>query len=157
MTTVWRVGQWTLRASGVVVAVGLIAIAGLLVPSQPLVSAGIALGALALGLTLLDPIALPTLAIPALLVVSRVGAGGTNLAMSDFVLAAAFIPAVLLCQRPVSREFASVIGLNAVYQFATLLTVVANPYLANVVEWFHAWMLVSGALFVGWAIGRGGR
>jgi len=44
-----------------------------------------------------------------------------------------------------------------VYQFATLFTVIANPYTANVVEWVHAWMLVSGALVVGWTIGRAGH
>ncbi len=39
---------------------------------------------------------------------------------------------------------------------ATLFTVVANPYLLNAVEWFHAWLLVAGALVVGWAVGRAG-
>ena len=33
---------------------------------------------------------------------------------------------------------------------------VAHPHAANTVEWFHAWMLVSGALLVGWTIGRSG-
>jgi hypothetical protein len=43
-----------------------------------------------------------------------------------------------------------------VYQFATLFTVVVNPYALNTIEWFHAWMLVSGALIVGWALGAAG-
>ncbi|MBK9697984.1 MAG: hypothetical protein IPO80_11590 [Propionibacteriaceae bacterium] len=33
----------------------------------------------------------------------------------------------------------------------------ANPFLANTVEWFHAWVSVSGALLVGWTIGRAGH
>lgn len=157
MTTVWRLGQWTIRATGVLVAIGLIVVAGVMVPRQPMVSVGIALGALALGLTLLDPVALPTLAVPAMAIVLRVGGSGTNLSLSDVALAAAFVPAVLLCHRPVSRDLATILGLNAAYQFATLLTVVANPYAANVIEWFHAYLLVSGSLVVGWAVGRGGR
>ena len=46
--------------------------------------------------------------------------------------------------------------LNLVYQFATLFTVIVNPYVLNTVEWFHAWLLVSGALIVGWALGAAG-
>ena len=42
------------------------------------------------------------------------------------------------------------------YQFATLFTVIVNPYVLNTVEWFHAWLLVSGALIVGWAVGAAG-
>jgi O-antigen ligase len=48
------------------------------------------------------------------------------------------------------------LGLNLVYQFATLLTVIVNPFAQNTVEWFHAWLLISGALLVGWALGRAG-
>ena len=43
------------------------------------------------------------------------------------------------------------------YQFATLMTVVNNPYAANAIEWAHAWLLVIGALFVGWAVGANGH
>ena len=45
---------------------------------------------------------------------------------------------------------------NLLYQFATLFTVIVNPHAANTIEWFHAWLLVSGALVVGWALGRAG-
>ena len=157
MTTAWQIREWAVRVVGVVTAVGVVVVAGLMVPRQPILAVAIASGALALGLTLLDPIAIPTLAVPALVVVNRFGAAGLNMSLSDVVLAAAFVPAVLLCHRPVSRELATIVGLNGVYQFTTLLTVIVNPYAANLIEWVHAWLLVSGALFVGWAVGRGGR
>ena len=157
MTTAWQIREWAVRVVGVVTAVGVAVVAGLMVPRQPILAVAIAGGALALGLTLLDPIAIPTLAVPALVVVNRFGAAGLNMSLSDVVLAAAFVPAVLLCHRPVSRELATIVGLNGVYQFTTLLTVIVNPYAANLIEWVHAWLLVSGALFVGWAVGRGGR
>jgi len=63
---------------------------------------------------------------------------------------------VLLGKRPYSAPLRKLLVLNLVYQFATLFTVVVNPYLLNTVEWFHAWMLVSGALIVGWAVGAAG-
>ena len=50
----------------------------------------------------------------------------------------------------------SLLWLSALYQVATVFTVVANPYLLNAIEWFHAWLLVGGALVVGWAVGRAG-
>jgi len=51
----------------------------------------------------------------------------------------------------------ALLWLTVVYQAATLFTVVANPYTANLIEWFHAWFLTGGALVVGWALGRAGR
>ena len=77
--------------------------------------------------------------------------------MSDVVLFLAFWPAVALGQRPYSAPLRSLLWLVALYQAATLFTVVNNPYTANVVEWFHAWFLTGGALVVGWALGRAGR
>jgi O-antigen ligase len=157
MTTAWQIREWAVHVVGVLAAVALMVVAGLMVPRQPIAAAALAAAALALGLTLLDPIAIPTLAVPAMVVIQRVGGSGINLSLSDVALAAAFVPAVLLCHRPLSHELGTILGLNALYQFATLLTVVVNPYAANIVEWFHAWLLVSGALIVGWAVGRGGR
>ncbi len=67
-----------------------------------------------------------------------------ELSVSDVVLAAAFGTAVLLGTRPYSRALRQLLWLNLVYQFTTLFTVIVNPYVANTVEWFHAWLLVSG-------------
>ena len=79
---------------------------------------------------------------------------GGGLSVSDVALAAAFGTAVLLGNRPYSAPLRALLWLNLVYQFATLFTVIVNPYVANTVEWFHAWLLISGALIVGWALGR---
>ncbi len=158
MTWLAQARDAALRVGFVAGTVVLLVIAGRAVArGEAVLAIGIAGAAIVLGLTMLDPVAVPTLAVPALLVVVRVGGSGTNLSISDLALAMAFVPAVLLCHRPLSRPFATIVGLNAGYQFVTLLTLVANPYLANLVEWFHAWLLVSGALFVGWAIGAAGR
>ena len=130
---------------------------GRLVPSYPIIALGIAAAVLLLGLTLADPTVIPLLSIPLLLVVVRVGAGGVELSVSDVVLFVAFWPAVVLGQRPYSPPMRTLLWLTVAYQVATLFTVVANPYTANAVEWFHAWFLTGGALVVGWALGRAGR
>ena len=110
----------------------------------------------AASLTGSKPLAIALFAVPGLLISQRIGIGGGDLSVSDAALAAAFGSALLLGQRPYSRPLRNLLWLNLVYQFATLFTVMVNPYLANTSEWVHAWLLVSGALIVGWALGAAG-
>lgn len=145
---------WALLAPAVLA--GLVA-AGLAVPTQPLVVVAAALVVLGLGLSLVEPATLPVLAMPTLLAVVRVEAGGVDLSASDLFLAVALWPALLLAPRPYSPPMRTLLWLSAAYQTATLFTVLANPGVANTVEWFHAWLLVAGALVVGWSVGRHGH
>ncbi len=92
-----------------------------------------------------------------MMVAERVGAGGIDLSVSDVALAAAFGTALLLGHHPYSLALRRLLVLNLIYQFATLFTVIVNPNVQNTTEWFHAWLLVSGALIVGWALGRAGH
>jgi hypothetical protein len=130
---------------------------GILVPEYTSHSLAAAVAVLAIGLTAYEPVALPILAMPALVVVQRVAGGGIDLTVSDFVLFAAFWAALVFAPRPFSAPMRALLWLSAAYQAATLFTVVANPYVQNTVEWFHAWLSVAGALVVGWAVGRAGR
>jgi hypothetical protein len=147
----WR---WVLMALGVVGAVYILLDQGVQNPSMM----AFALAALIIGavLTGSQPLAIALMAMPGLLIVQRVGIGGGDLSVSDVALAAAFGSALLLGQRPYSAPLRQLLWLNLFYQFTTLFTVIVNPYLANTIEWFHAWLLVSGALIVGWALGRAG-
>jgi hypothetical protein len=122
------------------------------------VISAVIIGLLVIGAALMPrvPLAIALLATPGLIVVQRVGLGGTDLTVSDVALAAAFGSAVLFGTYPLSRPMKQLLGLNLVYQFATLLTVIINPFAQNTIEWFHAWLLISGALVVGWALGRAG-
>ncbi|HEY0188903.1 MAG TPA: O-antigen ligase family protein [Cellulomonas sp.] len=141
----------------VLLGVGLVALGvvlALLTSANPYLTLGLGGVLLVIGLTLRQPLALPILAMPALLLVNRVG--GT-LSVSDFVLFAGFWPALLFCRRPLSPPMRHVLWASAFYQATVLFTVIANPYTANLVEWFHSWLLVGGALLVGWAIGAAGQ
>lgn len=147
----WR---WVLMAAGAAIAVYVLLGQH---SQQGLVTAAALAGlVIAAALTPRIPLAIALMAMPALFVSSRAGMGGTDLSVSDVALAAAFGTAILLGQRPFSRPVRQILWLNLVYQFATLLTVIVNPYVANTVEWFHAWLLISGALIVGWSLGRAG-
>ena len=147
----WR---WVLMAAGAAVAVYLLLDRGI---SNGVVTAA-AIGMLVIGvvLTRSAPMAIPLLAMPALFVVERVSFGAGDLTASDVALAAAFGTALLLGKRPYNAPMRQLLWLNLLYQFTTLFTVIVNPQVANTVEWFHAWLLISGALVVGWAIGRAG-
>lgn len=156
-------GAWLarLRRPALVVltlaAVALALAVGYAVPHQPtLVVAGVAL--LLVGtVALTQPLLLPLLAMPLVVVVARAGGGGIDLTISDLVLGLAFWPAVIFAPRPFSEPLRQLLWLNVFYQAMTLFTVIANPFAANVVEWFHAWLIVSGALVVGWAVGATGH
>ena len=142
---------------GVAVAVGLLLGTGGMVEKRPFLSIVVALGILGLGLTMVEAATIPLLVIPALLVVERVALGGIDVSLSDFALFLAFWPAVFLGKRPYSRPMRNLLWLSLLYQAMTMFTLVANPYRANAIEWFHAWLLVAGALIVGWTIGRDGH
>lgn len=142
---------------GTVALAAVLAALGLLVPGYAVFAAAGAAAVLVLGLTAYEPVALPVLAMPAMVIVERVGGGGLDLSLSDFALFGAFWFALVLAPRPYSKAMRSMLWLSAFYQVMTLFTVVVNPYVANTVEWFHAWLSVGGALVVGWAVGRAGR
>lgn len=135
----------------------LVAAVGRLAVTLPEAAVIISAAVLAMGLTAVQPGLIPLAVLPLLLVVLRVGGGGVDLSLSDFALAAAALPALLLAKRPFSPGLRAVLWASAIYQFATLVTVVNNPYAANAVEWAHAWMMVSGSLVVGWAVGANGH
>lgn len=158
MRTAWqelleRVGVGVLVAGAIVLALA----TAYLVPTQPdlaLAMAGIVLVGV---LALVNPVTLPMLAMPLIVVGARVGGGGFDLTVSDAALGLAFWPAVLLSPRPISKPMRNLLWMNAIYQGLTLFTLVANPFRANAIEWVHAWMLVSGAVVVGWAVARAGH
>lgn len=152
-TRVGRLLQWL---AGATLLVSLALAIGRIVPTRPEVGIVAALLVLALGITAAEPAAIPLLSMPLLLVVRRVGGEGIDLSVSDAVLFVATLAALVFTIRPFSRPMRTILWLSALYQFTTLFTVVANPYTANVVEWVHAWMLISGALIMGWTIGRSG-
>ncbi len=130
---------------------------GWLAPQHPgvaLVAAGIIL---VLGVTALDAGLVPLLCLPLLYVVQRIGAGSVDLSVSDAALLVGTLPALLFGQRPYTPPVRALLWLTVVYQLSTLFTVIAHPYPAGVIEWFHEWFLIGGALLLGWAVGRGGH
>lgn len=130
---------------------------GALVPQAPWVALGVAGLVLLVGIMLTHAALLPLALLPLLYVVYRVGGGGVDLSVSDVALGVGTISAVIFASRAYSRPLRQLLWLTVIYQTCTLFTVIANPFLANAVEWVHAWFLVGGALIYGWAIGRSGH
>ncbi|GAA3621091.1 hypothetical protein GCM10022199_26940 [Marihabitans asiaticum] len=130
-------------------------IVGYVVPGQPLLAVAVSVGVLAMGLSAINRAFVPLLVLPVLFIVGRVSYSGVDVSISDVGLAVATLPAVAL-SRTLSPAMRSLMWLIALYLFSTLFTVAANPYLANVIEWVHSAVLLGGALFVGWSVGREG-
>lgn len=150
-SNVWR---WALMAAGTVLAAYFLLDRG--VYNGVLTAAAIGVLVIGVVVSFSKPMAIVLMAMPALFISERLGLGGGDLSVSDVALAAAFGTAVLLGQRPYSRPMRAMLVLNLVYQFTTLFTVIVNPFAANTIEWVHAWVLISGALVVGWSVGRAG-
>lgn len=151
--------DWYRTRTTTVVALAALALAALgYVASKSMLYGFVGAGmVLLLGLSAMNRTAVPVFALPVLIVVARLGGGDGGVSISDFVLFGAFFPALLMGPRPFSKPLATMLWLSATYQGATLFTVIFNPYRANLIEWFHAWLLISGALIVGWAVGRSGH
>ncbi|MGH3588131.1 MAG: O-antigen ligase family protein, partial [Pseudonocardia sp.] len=109
------------------------------------------------GVTFYDPSMVAVVAMPTFVVAERVGGDTLNMTLSDVTMFAVFWVALLFSTRPFTPALRSMLWLSAIYQFSTLFAVIATPFRQNTVEWFHAWLLVGGALVVGWAVGRAGR
>ncbi len=109
--------------------------AGYLAGALPAAALALGLGVLAVGVTAVQPSLIPLITLPTLVVVLRVGGGEINFAFSDLMLAVATIPAIVLARRPFSPHLRTMLWTAVVYQFVTLLTVINNPYAANIVEW----------------------
>lgn len=147
-------------ALGFLLVGGMIALAALVAGVEatrsPLIAVGLGAAVLLLGISAWQPALVPVAASPLFLVAYRVGGGSVDLSLSDAVLGVCTLLVVAFAPHPFRKELRTLLWLDALYQFATLFTVIANPHRAGTVEWFHAWMLVSGALLVGWTIGRAG-
>ena len=147
------VAAWCL---GIVTAILITLAVGAVIPSRPEIALLVSMAALALGVTAVQPAAIPLAAMGVLIVVQRVRYGDLDVSLSDAALFTAFWPALVFARRGYSREMRVLLWLVVVFQMTTAFTVIANPYAANLFDWFHTFFLVGGALVVGWAVGREG-
>ena len=130
---------------------------GYLLPSHPSYALAIAGIAALTGLSALEPALLPVALLPVMLVAYRAsGIGSNGVTFADLALALAFVPALILAPRPFSLPLRNLLWLGTAYLAAFAVTLAANPYRANFIEWPHEIVLVIGALIVGWTIGRRG-
>jgi hypothetical protein len=113
----------------------------------------LAVAVLAVGLASTDIGLIPVMAFPATLLMMRAG----PLSVSDVVLAAATLPAVILYNSAEAEDMRPLIWLGVIYQAALLPGLILNPYVDNYQEWVHEFFLVLGSLVVGWVVGRRGQ
>ena len=130
--------------------------AGQQIPHRPTLVLVGAVAVLLFALSLHEAALVPLAFLPLYLVSERAGLGNIDLSVSDLALFVAVWPAAALGPRPFSPALRTLLWLSALYQACLLFTLIQNPYRANYVEWAHEWVLISGALVVGWTIGRRG-
>ncbi|MGH9101512.1 MAG: O-antigen ligase family protein [Acidimicrobiales bacterium] len=146
----WRYSPWPLAV--VPACVALLAGLGLLVDVDSKYALGGAIALFAIGLWAVDPIFPVVLTVPATLFVERLGGGGTNLSVSDFILffgTLAALPAVRWSEATWLRRLLIV---DVVYQALTVPVVIYHPTKVGIIEWFHDFFLVGGSFVVGWVL-----
>ncbi|GAB2524542.1 hypothetical protein GCM10027267_21500 [Paramicrobacterium agarici] len=130
------------------------AIIGLLTTQKPEWAIITAAVILAIGIMIRDPMVLVSLAVPATLILVRVNG---VLSVSDLVLAAATMVAVVMIRPPGLTAMQSLLWAGIAYCAAAIPTLILNVYAENAIEWAHELVLVLGSMIVGFAIGRTGR
>lgn len=138
-------------AAGAFLLVVIAGVIGVLAVHNAIYAIMVSIAVAALGLAAMDLGVIAVLAVPATLVMVRVGG---FLSVSDVVLAAATIVALLLISWREARELKGLVWLGVAYQASLVPTLALNPYAANFVEWFHEGFLVLGSMVIGWVIGR---
>lgn len=146
---IWRITRgWTIALGAALVLITATGL-GLVTARLGDLAILIAIGILAAGLASADIVLLAVLAFPASLLMIRTG----PLSVSDLVLALATLPAILLYRRSEANELQPLLWAGIAYQVLLVPTLVLNPNAANLLEWIHELVLVTGSLLIGWAAG----
>jgi hypothetical protein len=145
------------RDVGAVIAAGALlvvvaAVLGLLTGVYGAVAVAAAVAILFIGLASTNIALVPLMAFPAVLIPVRTG----PLSVTDVVLIAAVLPAILLYRRTEAAGLQPLIWLGITYQALLVPTLILNPNSANFIEWGHELFMVIGGLIVGWVVGREG-
>src|SRR5690554_6019047 len=114
----------------------------------------VAVAILVVGLAAKDLSLIPALAAPATLIVARVGG---VLSVSDVVLVAATIFALLMLRGRGGLDLQPLIWSGMSYLALVVPTLILNPYAENTTEWLHEVFLVLGSMVVGFVVGREGK
>lgn len=114
----------------------------------------LAIAVLVLGIAAKDLSLVPALAAPATLIVARLGG---VLSVSDVVLVAATIFALLMLRGRGGNDLQPLIWAGMTYLALVIPTLILNPYGENTVEWLHEIFLVLGSMVVGFVTGREGK
>lgn len=149
--------MWGGRARLVALVVGVLLVAiamGVVSVTSQDYAVLVACVVLAAGLIFVDPVLIVVLAPVATLLMSRVGGA---LSVSDVVLAAGMLVALVMFRARGLRDMAPLLWAGTFYLATAVPTLILNRYSANVVEWLHEVVLVLGSMVVGYTIGQRGR
>lgn len=136
------------------VAIGALGVAaGILSAWQPDLAMPFAILVILFAIAVIDLSLIPVLAVPATMVMNRVG----PMSISDFVLGAASVVALLLLRGRGALTLQPLIWAGTAYLALTAPQLLLNSYAANAIEWAHQVVLILGSMIVGFVVGREGR
>ena len=142
---------WFLLVAALALATG-VALAG-----SPVAGLGIGVVTLAVGLYLVDPFIFVVIVFPGAIILERIGGSSGNLSVADFL---AFIGCMVslfyVRWRDATNLRRFLVGI-VWYQLVLVIVVLAHPFSANIIEWFHRFSDLAGSVLVGWVAAYYGR
>lgn len=105
------------------------------------------------GIYLSSPSLLAAIAVPCQYLSLRIGGQHTSgLSVADFMLFIGTLAVLPLVVWGRIRAMRAIATLMVVYQFCTLISVMAHPNRDDAIEWFHELMMVLGGMIVGYVL-----
>jgi hypothetical protein len=135
----------------------LAAAAGVAVAFNATAGLAIAVLVLAFGIFVADPILVVVIVLPASILVQRVGGSSTNLSVADLLVFVGAFVCLFHVEWAEARHLKRFLRGIVWYEAVLILVVVAHPFRADIVEWFHRFSYLAGSTLVGWVIAYHGR
>ncbi|HEY5108338.1 MAG TPA: O-antigen ligase family protein [Acidimicrobiales bacterium] len=139
------------------VVAALAAAAGVAVALNAIAGLAAAVLVLAFGIFVADPILVVVVVLPASILIQRVGGSSTNLSVADLMVFVGAIVCLFQVEWAKAHHLKGFLRGIVWYEAVLVLVVVAHPFRADIVEWFHRFSYLAGSTLVGWVVAYHGR
>jgi hypothetical protein len=133
------------------------AVAGALAVTNRKVGLGLAGAVLVLGIFAADPLLFVVIALPGVLLLQRAGGASTNVSVADILVFVAGVVSLFYVRWNHTHHLRQFMRGVIWYQAILILVVIAHPFRADVVEWFHRFSYLGASALAGWVIAYYGR
>jgi hypothetical protein len=145
------------RTAAWLAVAALAAAAGVASAVNVLAGLAVAVLVLAFGIFVADPILVAVVVLPGGILIQRVGGSSTNLSVADLLVFVGAFVCLFHIEWAEARHLKRFLRGIVWYEAVLVLVVIAHPFRADVIEWFHRFSYLAGSTLVGWVVAYHGR